>query len=750
MIKAPYNFVPIHDKVYFPDWSDMISHDVPFSDGESGTIRVTLTAHSPVFVRNGSSGEDNTEFSNIDGRYFIPGTSVKGMVRSVLEIMSFAKIGNVTKWTPTFRDLRNQKYLNAIRGVSCGWLQMSPDDPEKYEIKECGEPKRISHRSIDEKWGTEFFEIFSNNFNAEYKKAERKIKDLENNGFNIHTIYSFNVIKNAGEGPERFEFSDNGNNLKGKLVVTGQPGKRNEKEGKGKHLEFIFEEQENSQTLPVSEKVFNNFRYAYYDGDLRNESPDWQYWKTKLHAGESIPVFFKKNSNGEVLHFGLSYLYKLPYPHGIEQAVENLGGDHRSEAFDLAESMFGVCTKKILLKGRVYFSPAFARPDTANPLAPVNAVLGSPKPSYYPTYIKGKDGYHSKDLQLSGRKRYPVHKNPPVNFNPGAENVSTEFTPLDAGVVFDCPIRFHNLRPVEIGALFSALTFHGNNDQLFHSIGMGKPLGFGKIKIEVSPEGLKHDKETYMSTFVKDIESKLNLNWAGSKQILELLTMAKEQNNSGNSELAYMELTEFAQAKNEENLLQYSKLQGIQIFSTMSRDDYLCKIREKSPDDLKNYYTNNKEIENFNSALEFFLETDAFNSDFLEFYQKFCANPLIAAKYINGLDSPKKPIIEPCIKKMGNDIDRSHSAFQELFDTILKKLYDSVVPADGIPRYLEPLKYTWADLFGNEGITEDNCDYWIKQCKIRVWPPKNDFIHAVKSSNLDQDTIDLIIDELNE
>ena len=101
-IKAPYNFVPLSEKVFYPDWADMVSHDVPFSDGESGVIEVTLKAETPVFIRNtdlsnGDDKESSSEFCHYVDRngqkqYYIPGTSVKGMIRSVLEIMSFGKI----------------------------------------------------------------------------------------------------------------------------------------------------------------------------------------------------------------------------------------------------------------------------------------------------------------------------------------------------------------------------------------------------------------------------------------------------------------------------------------------------------------------------------------------------------------------------------------------------------------------------------------------------------------------------------
>ncbi len=56
MIRSPYNFVPVSDKVFFPDWADQISHDIPFSDGISGKITLEIEAQTPIFVRNGHAG----------------------------------------------------------------------------------------------------------------------------------------------------------------------------------------------------------------------------------------------------------------------------------------------------------------------------------------------------------------------------------------------------------------------------------------------------------------------------------------------------------------------------------------------------------------------------------------------------------------------------------------------------------------------------------------------------------------------
>jgi len=43
MITAPFNFVPLNKKVFFPDWAEKVSHDIPFSDGESGVIDITIS-----------------------------------------------------------------------------------------------------------------------------------------------------------------------------------------------------------------------------------------------------------------------------------------------------------------------------------------------------------------------------------------------------------------------------------------------------------------------------------------------------------------------------------------------------------------------------------------------------------------------------------------------------------------------------------------------------------------------------------
>ena len=131
MITAPYNFVPLNKEVFYPSWADDVSHDIPFEDGESGELDITITAKSPIFIRNHSDDKDNPskEFchfinENNAKEYYIPGSSLKGMIRNVLEIISFSKIQiDEDKYKNIFgvRDMTNQKLL--VGGANgCGFL----------------------------------------------------------------------------------------------------------------------------------------------------------------------------------------------------------------------------------------------------------------------------------------------------------------------------------------------------------------------------------------------------------------------------------------------------------------------------------------------------------------------------------------------------------------------------------------------------------------------------------------------------
>jgi len=559
MIKAPYNFVPVSQKVFFPDWSDRVSHDIPFSDGESGVIEITITAKSPIFIRD---HEKETEFCQYNGEYYIPGSSIKGMIRNVLEIMSFSKMSFVDDKTYAVRDLRNRKlYMSKMtpEKTFCGFLKKENGE---YIIENCGVPGRIRHEEIDKIYKIDFASKFKEgNFGNKAKDKTAKIKYEMINSSNF--VHKFEYVK---EDANRKVYRYNPNASKsGTLVLTGQPSARKEPKDEkpsGKIYEFIFFDVQ--EELKVSKKVFENFKFAYFDGRKTQpeESPDWTFWKEKLEAGEKVPVFFQK-AGKEVLHFGLSYLYKLPYQHSI---LDGIPESHKDSRLDLAQTIFGYTDDKKALKARVQFSH-FKAVKNIEVLPKRTEILGTPRASYYPNYVKQTNAnpyktYMDSNFRISGWKRYPIHKGSSVKktMDTGNENVGTTFAPLKEGVVFKGKMIYHNLKKSELGAVLSALTFH-KTEGCFHNIGMAKALGYGKIDIEIKNID---NIEEYLKEFERVITIQID-NWCHSEQIKELLTMATEQNNINNSTLEYMTLDSFAKNKvNREYLKTYTTLDNIQ------------------------------------------------------------------------------------------------------------------------------------------------------------------------------------------
>jgi hypothetical protein len=167
---------------------------------------------------------------------------------------------------------------------------------------------------------------------------------------------------------------------------------------------------------------------------------------------------------------------------------------------------------------------------------------------------------HDK-AEISGYKRYPVRsKIAGTNFQDNMDRVATRFKPLDKGATFKCAISYHNLRAEELGALISAITFHNTTDQ-FHSLGMGKPFGFGRITVDVS------NLNSYL-TPLKAFEAYMKYSidgWETTNQIKELLVTSTLHDNQQEIDkvLKYQTLSEFVNAKRRNNmwaLLPYSKI----------------------------------------------------------------------------------------------------------------------------------------------------------------------------------------------
>lgn len=588
-VKSNYNFVPApeEDQVYKPHWSDQVSHDIPFSDGESGEIKISITAKTPIFIRNGHSQQtgkkakeiikqwvksgvkpDNVDdleildkylsFSNIKNKngekeYSIPSSSLKGMLRNTLEIMSRSRI-KMDNEIFSFRDIDHPTYKSEVSNrlwnnlIKKGWLKKVDG---RWIIEECN-AKRVDVRRM-----------FRNHKYADLSAAD-KYKLM--NGQNLNHTFSFERELTVGNRvtDHLYRIDDNGGRLRGKLVFFGGM--------ESKKYEFVF-------TEPNGEEynVPNDLMHRFLDIDAKLKDTQWQYY---IENGDTeYPVFFYSSDGENVDHFGFSKLYKIP-TRKLDEIQPLLSYRKRKSRYrlDLAECIFGTVAdtnprsgkfkNDTTLKGRVFTGIGKLKTKVKeHEVKNINVVLSSPKPSYYPFYVEDGETYLFENAEIRGFKKYPIH-NTQKDSDLNAENKEIEsiIRPLPAKTQFTSKIRFHNLNKIELGALLSAITLHGNEETLFHSIGSGKPLGYGKIKISIERLRFQNKKEAnkneYLAAFENEMEQ-FHKGWLNSIFMEELLAMAKTADPDYEHNLVYptLEPNQFKAFKTE-GLANYSSING--------------------------------------------------------------------------------------------------------------------------------------------------------------------------------------------
>ena len=605
---APYNFAPLNQWVLEPDWAELVSHDVPFEDGLCGTIELNIKNHTPLLVgdnENRSHSKPVQPYRTPDGRYGIPGTSLRGMLHNVLQIVAFGKMQHVEDRALSVRDLQNSELYSShfskkakgggYQSASyAGWLEWNG---EHWQLRPC-DMARIEQDDINAR-------ILKN---GRIGRSRQSAKDKYEALGGIRKI-TFATERQKGIVHDLATKIGEGD-IEGSLIVTGQPAPslpRTEankaKNRRKKHLEFVFYNEGDAVPLTGKlERVISAFLQIYESGDA---AESWTYWFDKIKAGATrVPVFWisesgEKNVN-DVRAIGLSHMFRLPYKYTIGQALDNSTKQHRSEScMDLAELMFGAIKneERESLKGRVSLDCALLKGNPKVSNVYPETVLNSPKPSYYPSYISQSNPNNASvnkyqtlmdsGVTLRGYKRYPQRPLSAVKVAPLPAKVKKDskvvsrLQPLSPGNEFTARLRFHNLKPVELGALLWVITW-GGNSECRHSLGMGKPFGFGQLELSVAdfvaiPNAAGQAPGTitdYISLFAGWMDglckARFDCQWLDTDPLQQLMAMADPASRPPHP-LKYMQIdndNEFVAAKKgNKSLPPYVALSGMGVES---------------------------------------------------------------------------------------------------------------------------------------------------------------------------------------
>lgn len=368
----------------------------------------------------------------------------------------------------------------------------------------------------------------------------------------------------------------------GILVLTG---KQSRGTGSGKKKwEFIFYDPDPSKTMDVDKSIWDAFEFIHAKQRGRDINPNWAFWKDEFNANKPIPIFYWTRHDGSLDTFGMAYAFKAAHTQSTHDLLKNSSPDHTTpleEApLDMPGLIFGVAAegnKGRGLKRRAWFGPGLSDSKAdAVTLGPV--ILLGPKPSFVGIYVRqgyGGDaapnrqplasyspalGYGAavKNPELAGVKLWPASYEgpatppmPPLGGLAGTWKVQNILHAAPHSTCFTMPLTFHNLRPVELGALLWALSFGDKAafgeglPPLHHRLGMGKPVKLGEVaiqvKLEVDDDPEKRSEMDFVKLFEDHMKAAYGNDWKLSKQVQALLKAADPKQNTGD-ELKYMPL----------------------------------------------------------------------------------------------------------------------------------------------------------------------------------------------------------------
>lgn len=627
-LAAPFRFARVNRWIYEPDWAPLVSHDVPFADGLCGEAEVEITAKSSILV-GGGRRKPNDEAGEVrpfrlpDGGYAIPGSALQGMARAILEVAAFGRLG---PWVENrkfgIRDLSatetaERHYRSRLKSKA-GWLvriskterRIVPCKFARIGLSNVLDMKRDLPGEQSAEAGVLYRK---SDAGQRYKWFLPDPKDGK-----AALDARFSITSPGGGGVHaRCEYDPRGR-YEGTLVFTGKPqdsvAPRSDDDMRRGHKrrEFVFycPDRASASTaesrLPVPDDAWTAFRSLHDEQPGREENPNWTFWKREFMAGRSVPVFYWEDEDdpGCVETLGMAYAFKAAHRKSARDLLEHSCPGHVAEVskmkLDLPHLLFGVAAEHDDgrgLKRRANFGLARAEGDP-RPVEPGHpSVLLGPKPSYVGFYVRQKEGDgrvpgnepmatytpleekapHLARPELAGVKIWPARG--AGRFTPKRIDdekirrnlkIQTSLFALPPGTRFRSRLNFHNLRPVELGALLWALSF--GDEAAFgadagavtkrHRLGMGKPLGLGEVAIRVAglktepacparAPGLPEDAMGFVRAFAEHMRGACGGQWSESKQVAALLKAADPERNDA-SDLRYATLKEYQVAKNEQ------------------------------------------------------------------------------------------------------------------------------------------------------------------------------------------------------
>lgn len=410
---APYNFVPINDQIVeSPLKIDDISFNCYNSDRFSGSISLEIESLTPIYIRGMKSVSDESTAKTADffkGKdYCIPGSSLRGLLRTMTEIVSYSKMGSVNKDTLTkrfhYRAFADQSL--SLRDEYAFKMIARERNPN-----ECFYPKVKAGVLI--KNGKNYFIYEGKHYKVEESDAlaQGAITQLMSipNGvkFKVNNLYQPDFKRVWFKANAEIIHTTHSKHLKyakvtdisdvdkvsfkaGYLVCTGwMIGPR--ERPRGKHMHWVIGDINYSNEQKVDEFVITNY--------INDSSRNGMDLISKLKGIDEVPCFYITDVNNNIISFGHTGMFRLAYEKTLIEFFPN--GHRRIEKPDFTELLFG---KNDVVPSRVFVEDAFSTNEKLSNQIEIPSIMGSPKPTTFQHYLKQDANQISAEYnQYTGR-----------------------------------------------------------------------------------------------------------------------------------------------------------------------------------------------------------------------------------------------------------------------------------------------------------------------------------------------------------
>lgn len=567
----PYNFIPL---------SGNCAEGTKEKGTYTGVIDYSVLTKTPLFIPNTSNDNafrikltegdhksyeffsytdlsDRTEvIKEPDYKPVIPGSEMRGMLRSYYEILTNSCMSAIDDDTVTLSKRTNQTY-------EAGLIKKTgPNTYDLYRVEDCLMRTR-GENSLEDDWASD---------NKHYTRKCYVQKDLKE-GQEI----SFEYRSRQRGKPLALNVSpDIPDNLDEKIrvgyVIKGEDGPEmgSKRLKQQKHCCHIFEkpgEEEEPYRRNISLSTLDQVLKAYKDNSKDKDKDHeqdrdqdkkiyrYQEYDEQLKefisggGGTFFPVYYSEvltyDNKKETKHLMLSpaCITREIYRRTLREMIGTHASCTGKDKLCPACTLFGTIgsgfarTSRIRVADLVCTEPeakeCYDKPVTIPPLSSpklnnMEFYLKRPKNAWFWTYdyyIDDKGNVHANQDGINGRKFY-WHQPDMKLENQEANKLNMTIRPLKKDITFKGELYFRNLTKTELDQLIYLLSAGDDKEELRekthgYKLGGGKPLGLGSIAVSVdrvtirsyAKDACEHTVERKESTYdaysVPEIEERI-------------------------------------------------------------------------------------------------------------------------------------------------------------------------------------------------------------------------------------------------